>query len=143
MAQLVNVIAPIFTNENGLFLQTSYYPLQLFANSTKGKALELFVDSPKYKSRRFDDIPYVDASAGYENGSLTRNVVNRHPDQAIATEFELEDKLFSGPADPRKSMAPTSRPRTILMVWRLSRFRARRPHKARRCATASRHIHIR
>ncbi len=96
MAQLVNVIAPIFANENGLFLQTIYYPLQLFANNTKGKALELFVDSPKYSSRRFDDVPYLDASAGYDNGSLVVNVVNRHRDQAIETEFELEDKHFSG-----------------------------------------------
>ena len=47
MAQLVNVIAPIFTNEKGMFLQTIYYPLQLFANNTKGKALDLFVDSPE------------------------------------------------------------------------------------------------
>ena len=28
MAQLVNVIAPIFTNESGMFKQTIYYPLQ-------------------------------------------------------------------------------------------------------------------
>jgi alpha-N-arabinofuranosidase len=32
LAQLVNVIAPIFANENGIFLQTIYYPLQLFAH---------------------------------------------------------------------------------------------------------------
>jgi alpha-N-arabinofuranosidase len=96
MAQLVNVIAPIFTSEKGLFLQTIYYPLQLFANNSKGKALELFLDSPKYKSRRFDDVPYLDASAAYENGSLVLNVVNRHPGQAIETEFELEDKQFAG-----------------------------------------------
>jgi len=31
MAQLVNVIAPIFTSETDMFLQTIYYPLQLFA----------------------------------------------------------------------------------------------------------------
>ncbi|MBZ5617382.1 MAG: alpha-N-arabinofuranosidase [Acidobacteriia bacterium] len=97
MAQLVNVIAPIFSNDKGLFLQTIYYPLQLFANNTKGKALELFVESPKYKCARFDDVPYLDASAGYDNGSLVVNVVNRHPDQAIETEFETEDKQFSGP----------------------------------------------
>ncbi len=96
MAQLVNVIAPIFANEDGLFLQTIYYPLQLFANNTRGKALELFVDSPKYSSRRFDDVPYLDASAGYDNGSLVLNIVNRHKDQAIETEFELEDRHFSG-----------------------------------------------
>jgi alpha-N-arabinofuranosidase len=97
MAQLVNVIAPIFSNDKGLFLQTIYYPLQLFANNTKGKALELFVESPKYKCARFDDVPYLDFSAGYDNGSLVVNVVNRHPEQAIETEFEAEDKSFSGP----------------------------------------------
>ena len=88
MAQLVNVIAPIFTNDKGMFLQTIYYPLQLFANNSKGKALELFVDSPTYKSTRFDDVPYLDASAAYDNGTLVLNVVNRHQDQAIEAEFE-------------------------------------------------------
>src|SRR5437867_1955338 len=42
MAQLVNVIAPIFTNDQGMFLQTIYHTLQLFANNSKGKALQLF-----------------------------------------------------------------------------------------------------
>jgi alpha-L-arabinofuranosidase len=96
MAQLVNVIAPIFTNEKGLFLQTIYYPLQLFANHTKGMALELFVDSPKYESRRFGLVPYLDISAGYDNGTLVLNVVNRHREQAIETEFETQDKQFTG-----------------------------------------------
>ncbi|SPE41580.1 Intracellular exo-alpha-(1-_5)-L-arabinofuranosidase 1 [Candidatus Sulfopaludibacter sp. SbA3] len=96
MAQLVNVIAPIFTNDQGLFLQTIYYPLQLFAANSRGKALQLFVESPKYKSRRFDDVPYLDISAAYDNGTVVLNVVNRHKDQAIETEFELEDKQFSG-----------------------------------------------
>src|SRR5262245_38687726 len=83
MAQLVNVIAPIFSNDQGIYLQTIYYPLQLFANNAKGKALQLFHDGPRYKSRRFDDIPYLDASAAYDNGTLIVNVVNRHKDQAI------------------------------------------------------------
>jgi len=96
LAQLVNVIAPIFTNEKELFLQTIYYPLQLFANNSKGKALQLFVDSPKYKSPRFSDVPYLDISAAYDNGTVVINVVNRHRDQAIETEFETEDKQFAG-----------------------------------------------
>ena len=78
MAQLVNVIAPIFTNEKGLYLQTIYHPLQLFANNSRGKALELFVDSPTYKCRRFDGVPYLDASAALDNGTLVMNAVNRH-----------------------------------------------------------------
>jgi alpha-L-arabinofuranosidase len=96
MAQLVNVIAPIFTNEKGLFLQTIYYPLELFANNTKGKSLDLFVDSPKYKTQRFDDVPYLDISASIDNGALVVNVVNRHQDQSIETEIEIQDKQFAG-----------------------------------------------
>ena len=106
MAQLVNVIAPMFTNDKGLFLQTIYYPLALFANNTRGKALQLFVDSPKYKTPRFDDVPYLDASAGWENGSLVVNVVNRHPDRPIETEFETEDKQFAGPVSVSEVNGP-------------------------------------
>ncbi|HLK51347.1 MAG TPA: alpha-L-arabinofuranosidase C-terminal domain-containing protein [Bryobacteraceae bacterium] len=98
MAQLVNVIAPIFTNERGLYLQTIYYPLQLFAGHVRGTALELFVDSPKYRSRRFDEVDYLDISASLNDGRVVLNVVNRHRDQAIDVEFELEDKQFQGPA---------------------------------------------
>ena len=96
MAQLVNVIAPIFTNGTGLFLQTIYHPLQLFANNSKGIALELFVESPKYTSKRFGDVPYLDTSAAYDKGTLVLNVVNRHQDQAITAEVEVEDKQFTG-----------------------------------------------
>jgi alpha-N-arabinofuranosidase len=106
MAQLVNVIAPIFTNEKGLYLQTIYYPLQMFATRTRGQALDLFVDSPKYKSRRFDDIPYLDASASFDNGTLVVNAVNRHRDQPLDVEFELEDKQFSGPVEATEVNAP-------------------------------------
>ena len=96
MAQLVNVIAPIFTNDKGLFLQTIYHPLQLFANNSQGKALELFVDSPTYKCARFDGVPYLDASAALDNGTLVINVVNRHRSEALEVEFEMEDKAFAG-----------------------------------------------
>ena len=102
MAQLVNVIAPIFTNEKSMFLQTIYYPLQLFAKNVKGQALELFVDSPGYESKRFGLVPYLDTSASYsndnssDNGVLVLNVVNRHLDQAIEVEIEAQDKKFTG-----------------------------------------------
>jgi alpha-N-arabinofuranosidase len=96
MAQLVNVIAPIFTDEKSMYLQTIYYPLQLFAANSSGTALELFVDSPTYKTKKFDGVPYLDTSATHANGTLVLNVVNRHRDQAVETSFEAEDKQFSG-----------------------------------------------
>ncbi|MEP6534700.1 MAG: alpha-L-arabinofuranosidase C-terminal domain-containing protein [Bryobacteraceae bacterium] len=106
MAQLVNVIAPIFTNENGLFLQTIYHPLQLFANNSRGKALQLFVEGPKYTSKQYGDVPYLDTSAAYDNGTLVLNVVNRHKDQAIDAQFETEDKQFGGPVEVSEVNGP-------------------------------------
>jgi len=106
MAQLVNVIAPIFTSEKGMFLQTIYYPLQLFANNSKGKSLELFTDSPKYETKRAGGVPYLDASAAYDNGTLVLNVVNRHPDQAITADIEVQDKRFGGAVDASEVNGP-------------------------------------
>lgn len=96
MAQLVNVIAPIFTNENGLFLQTIYYPLQLFAANSFGNSLGLFAEGPSYSTAQYDSVPYLDMSAAYNDGTLILNVVNRHPTDALTATFELEDKRFGG-----------------------------------------------
>jgi alpha-N-arabinofuranosidase len=96
MAQLVNVIAPIFTSKTGLFLQTIYYPLQLFAANSFGNALELFVEGPTYSSKQSSKTPYLDTSASYDDGTLVLNVVNRHQNESLPVTFELEDKQFSG-----------------------------------------------
>jgi alpha-N-arabinofuranosidase len=96
MAQLVNVIAPIFTNTKELYLQTIYYPLQLFATHSRGKALNLFVDSPTYKTQKYAAVPYLDVSAAYDNGTLVLNVVNRHRDQTIEVEIQSQKGNFSG-----------------------------------------------
>ena len=96
LAQLVNVIAPIFTSETSMFLQTIYYPLQLFASNSLGTALDLFVDGPTYTSKRSPKTPYLDVSAAYDRGSLVLNVVNRHQSDSLPVTFEMEDKTFSG-----------------------------------------------
>jgi alpha-N-arabinofuranosidase len=57
------------------------------------------VNSPKYPNKRYDEVPYLDVSAAYDNGAVVLNVVNRHRDQAIDTEFKLEDKQFAGPVE--------------------------------------------
>ncbi|MBV9403726.1 MAG: hypothetical protein JO211_00165 [Acidobacteriaceae bacterium] len=97
MAQLVNVIAPIFTNKQGLFLQTIYYPLQLFASNCQGVALDLRVEAPTYDTKKHSAVPYLDCSAAYKaDGSLVLNVTNRHLDRTLDVIFEAEDRQFSG-----------------------------------------------
>ena len=41
-------------------------------------------------------MPYLDASAALDGPTLIVNVVNRHRDQAVETDIELEDRQFGG-----------------------------------------------
>ncbi len=108
MAQLVNVIAPIFAEEDGMFKQTIYYPLQLFAQHVNGTALDVYVDCDTYDTDRFflglgesqaqlDDVPYLDVSATYNaEGEVFICVVNRHQNEAIETELIAQTGVFDG-----------------------------------------------
>jgi alpha-N-arabinofuranosidase len=107
MAQLVNVIAPIFTNEQGMFKQTIYYPLQLFAQNVRGTALDVFIDCPTYDTPRFSlglgesttiqkNVPYLDVSAACDNGRVTICVVNRHKDRPVSADIIAQEGKFAG-----------------------------------------------
>jgi len=107
MAQLVNVIAPIFAEEKGMFRQTIYFPLELFAKNMHGKSLDILVDCPTYDTEDFfigpgevmtkqTDVPYLDVSAVYENGEVVFSVVNRHLDKPITTDIICQSGVFDG-----------------------------------------------
>jgi len=107
MAQLVNVIGPIFTNEKDMFRQTIYFPLQLFAQNMHGIALDVFVDSETYDTEEFSiglgesytqqkNVPYLDVSAAINDDELIIAVVNRHKDNAIPTDILLQEGQFKG-----------------------------------------------
>jgi alpha-N-arabinofuranosidase len=108
MAQLVNVIAPIWAEKNGIFKQTIYYPLALFANNVKGTSLDVFVDSDTYNTDEFyiglgesqtkqTNVPYLDVSATFNNGEVVICVVNRHKEKAIVTDILCQTGEFKGP----------------------------------------------
>jgi alpha-L-arabinofuranosidase len=48
LAQLVNAIAPVFTSPTGLFLQTIYHPLRLYAEHTREIGLDVHVSGETY-----------------------------------------------------------------------------------------------
>lgn len=96
MAQLVNVIAPIFTSRTGLFRQTIYYPLALFASNSFGISLDVFVDGPKYDTKTRKNVPYLDVSVAFHEGEVVINVVNRHLRESISAEIICQEGTFSG-----------------------------------------------
>jgi alpha-N-arabinofuranosidase len=79
LAQLVNVIAPIMTNANGLLRQTIYYPYAWALEFARGAALELLVESPTYEVSGMGAVSYVDVAATQdaETGKLAFFLLNR------------------------------------------------------------------
>jgi alpha-N-arabinofuranosidase len=79
LAQLVNVIAPIMTNANGLFRQPIYYPYQWALQMARGATLSLLSESPTYEVSGMGETPYLDVTGTFskENGNVTLFILNR------------------------------------------------------------------
>ncbi len=61
MAQLVNVIAPIFCKSDGeAWKQTIYYPYYYSSRYGRGVSLDTRIESPKYDCKKYTDVPYLD-----------------------------------------------------------------------------------
>lgn len=93
MAQLVNVIAPITTVKGGIaYRQVIYYPFMHAANYGHGVALLPKISSPKYDSKDFTDVPYIETVATYneEKDEITIFAVNRDLEEEMQVEFKLD-----------------------------------------------------
>jgi alpha-N-arabinofuranosidase len=79
LAQLVNVIAPITTNPDGLFRQTIYYPYLWALQCARGEVLDLAVESASYEVRGTGQVPYIDVAGTRDEGtgSVTLFILNR------------------------------------------------------------------
>ncbi len=89
LAQLVNVIAPIFTNKQGMYLQTIYFPLAEYARQRGNQSLDLFVRSPEYNPDQRGPLGYLDVSATYDrNGRVFLNVLNRSEQMDISAQVD-------------------------------------------------------
>ena len=79
IAQIVNVIAPMLTRPDGVLLQSTYYPLQLFSQHARGVSLRPIIDGPTYSAGTRGEVPVLDVSAAYDAGGSAVSVfiVNR------------------------------------------------------------------
>ncbi len=94
MAQLVNVIAPIMTENGGpAWEQTIFFPYMHVSRYGRGTALLPVVNSSKHDTTHFTDVPDIDTMAvlNEENGELTVFAVNRDMTDSIPLELKLLD----------------------------------------------------
>lgn len=85
LAQLVNVIAPLMTNENAVLRQTIYYPYAWALQYARGRALQIVPEGPTYEvaslgrpsetigiaSPGFGSVPYLDIVATLDQDRKT------------------------------------------------------------------------
>lgn len=98
LAQLINVIAPIMTNENGLFRQTIYYPYSWALQYARGSVLNLLVESPTYDVSGMGQVPYLDiaGTVSPEDGKISIFILNRDLSKPHAVEINWQDRAPSG-----------------------------------------------
>jgi alpha-L-arabinofuranosidase len=94
LAQLVNVIAPITTDADGLFQQTIYYPYSWGVHFARGAVLNLLVECPTYDVQGMDAVPYLDVAGTIDQseGKVSLFVLNRDLSNDREVELVWEEK---------------------------------------------------
>lgn len=96
LAQLVNVIAPIMTENGGrAWVQTIFYPFLHASAYGRGISLKPVAETPGYDCADYKNVPYLDMAAVLcPDGSVTVFCVNRDLREDYALELDL--RAFDG-----------------------------------------------
>lgn len=93
LAQLVNVIAPIMTENGGAaWVQSIFYPFMYSSLNGRGTALQTITQCDSYKTNDNLVTPYIETSVIYneEKRELTVFAVNRSLDEDMELALNLE-----------------------------------------------------
>lgn len=99
LAQLVNVIAPIMTDEEGhAWAQSIFYPFMQVSNYGRGTVLTPIQNSETYSTKDFEDVPYLDSIAVVNDAEDTMTVfaLNRSLDKEMDLHIAASDYEFAG-----------------------------------------------
>jgi alpha-N-arabinofuranosidase len=92
LAQLVNAIAPIYTQKGGKAIkQAIYYPFQHVSLNGKGKALKTLVTCPSFESNLYDEAPIIHSAATHdpETGEISLFILNYSQDHDVEIDLDL------------------------------------------------------
>jgi alpha-L-arabinofuranosidase len=92
LAQLVNTIAPIMTENGGpAWRQTIFYPFLHASRYGRGEVLESLARGPSYENAKHGDVPYLESVAILDRaaGEVTVFAVNRSPAEELLLRGQL------------------------------------------------------
>ena len=136
LAQLVNVIAPLVTNESGVLRQSTYYPYSWALRYARGRVLDLRVESDTYQIKgtglqadfaRDADVPFLDVVATLDESARP----GRRADAQSRSRRRARHRPRMGRrrAHPRARLRDAHRPRSEGREY-VRRSAARRPAAA-------------
>jgi alpha-N-arabinofuranosidase len=98
LAQLVNVIAPIVTRPDGILLQTTFYPFELFSRTTGTVALDAWWEGDTFSGGAYQGVRTLDVSASLnpDRRGLAVHIVNRSVNEQVDAVIELDGGTFAG-----------------------------------------------
>jgi alpha-L-arabinofuranosidase len=113
LAQMVNVLPLIKTNEKTAFATAMYFPMQMYRQMEE-TVIETKVKGPVFTSQRLGNIdevvdaPYIDVTATRDNERqrVVIGVINRHPDKRVDLAVRLNG---TGDLKPRRGWLLSSK----------------------------------
>jgi alpha-N-arabinofuranosidase len=100
IAQIVNVIAPVFTSLDSLVLQTIFYPFELYSRTCGQLALDVWWQGETFDSGEYAGVRVLDVSATLDEQrkQIVLYAVNRSRTEAMETTVQLTAGRFAGNA---------------------------------------------
>ena len=99
LAQLVNVIAPIKTNDAGVLKQTIYHAFRMISSRKGGQALQQAISCDSYPTTSYGDVPYLDSAAIVDGDELKLFAVNRNQTEGMKLTISCSDRAVSSLID--------------------------------------------
>lgn len=96
IAQIVNVIAPIFTSPDDMVLQTIFYPFELYSSTCGQMALDVWWEGETFDGGEYKGVRTLDVSATLDESrrQIVVYVVNRSLTEAMETSVSLNTGSF-------------------------------------------------
>jgi alpha-L-arabinofuranosidase len=98
LAQLVNAIAPILTRDDGIVLQSIFYPFEIYSRTCGSTSLDVVWKSETFSGGPYTGVRVLDVSTTLDEGQrkLSVYVVNRSQAEAMETTISLDGGCFGG-----------------------------------------------
>jgi alpha-L-arabinofuranosidase len=99
LAQIVNVIAPVFTRPDGLVLQTIFFPFELYSRTCGTQSLDVWWEGDTFSGGRYSGVRTLDVTATLDKvkKQIVVFTVNRSSSQEAVTQIQFTDAIFKGP----------------------------------------------